>query len=132
MFQADAPDARRIPPHDLLGVTVILLSCFYKEKEFIRVGLHFVVVGRAHLSQGPFTYCLLENQIGVQHLSIVLIAGGVLRELRVRHPRAQRSATRAGMHARGTHGPTAIDAALVAVCAHTELLCMRARLAADL
>lgn len=37
VFQADAPDSRRIPPHDLLGVTVILLSCFYKEKEFIRV-----------------------------------------------------------------------------------------------
>mmetsp|Transcript_18840 Transcript_18840/g.42103 ORF Transcript_18840/g.42103 Transcript_18840/m.42103 type:complete len:155 (-) Transcript_18840:1781-2245(-) len=40
VFQADAPDARRIPPHDLLGVTVILLSCFYKEKEFIRVGYY--------------------------------------------------------------------------------------------
>ena len=32
VFQADAPDPRRIPTHDVLGVTVILLSCFYHEK----------------------------------------------------------------------------------------------------
>ena len=37
VFQAEAPDPRRIPPHDILGVTVILLSCFYHDKEFIRV-----------------------------------------------------------------------------------------------
>ena len=40
VFQADAPDPRAIPMHDLLGVTVILLSCFYKEREFIRVGYY--------------------------------------------------------------------------------------------
>lgn len=40
VFQAEAPDPRRIPPHDILGVTVILLSCFYHEKEFIRVGYY--------------------------------------------------------------------------------------------
>merc|ERR1711998_323775 len=33
VFQADPPDA-------LLGVTVILLSCFYKDQEFIRVGYY--------------------------------------------------------------------------------------------
>ena len=32
VFQAEAPDPRRIPTHDILGVTVILLSCFYHEK----------------------------------------------------------------------------------------------------
>lgn len=37
VFQAEAPDPRRIPPNDILGVTVILLSCCYNEKEFIRV-----------------------------------------------------------------------------------------------
>ena len=37
VFQAEAPDPRRIPPNDILGVTVILLSCSYNEKEFIRV-----------------------------------------------------------------------------------------------
>ena len=40
VFQADAPDPRRIPPHDLIGVTVILLSCYYKEREFIRIGYY--------------------------------------------------------------------------------------------
>ena len=40
VFQADAPDPRRIPPQDLIGVTVILLSCFYKEREFIRIGYY--------------------------------------------------------------------------------------------
>mmetsp|Transcript_27382 Transcript_27382/g.64674 ORF Transcript_27382/g.64674 Transcript_27382/m.64674 type:complete len:210 (-) Transcript_27382:194-823(-) len=40
VFQAEAPDPRRIPTHDILGVTVILLSCFYHEKEFIRIGYY--------------------------------------------------------------------------------------------
>uniref|UniRef100_A0A7S2NQ03 Histone chaperone n=1 Tax=Haptolina brevifila TaxID=156173 RepID=A0A7S2NQ03_9EUKA len=40
VFQAEPPDARRIPSHDLLGVTVILLSCFYRDREFIRVGYY--------------------------------------------------------------------------------------------
>ena len=29
-----------IPPEDLLGVTVVLITCSYKEKEFIRVGYY--------------------------------------------------------------------------------------------
>eukprot|EP00316_Scyphosphaera_apsteinii_P022515 CAMPEP_0119313722 /NCGR_PEP_ID=MMETSP1333-20130426/30144_1 /TAXON_ID=418940 /ORGANISM="Scyphosphaera apsteinii, Strain RCC1455" /LENGTH=153 /DNA_ID=CAMNT_0007318633 /DNA_START=83 /DNA_END=541 /DNA_ORIENTATION=+ len=40
VFQGDPPDARIIPPHDLLGVTVILLSCFYHDREFIRIGYY--------------------------------------------------------------------------------------------
>jgi hypothetical protein len=40
LCQADAPDAARIPPADLLGVTVILLSCHFRDKEFIRVGYY--------------------------------------------------------------------------------------------
>ena len=40
VFQAEPPDPRRIPAHDLLGVTVILLSCFYREREFILVGYY--------------------------------------------------------------------------------------------
>jgi len=40
VFQADPPDPARIPANDLLGVTVILLSCFYKGREFIRVGYY--------------------------------------------------------------------------------------------
>lgn len=40
VFQADPPDPRRIPAQDLLGVTVILLSCFFRDKEFIRIGYY--------------------------------------------------------------------------------------------
>ena len=41
VFQADLhdPDGGS-PPQDLLGVTVVLLSCFYKDREFIRVGYY--------------------------------------------------------------------------------------------
>jgi len=39
-FEAPAPDPTKIPKHDLLGVTVVLLTCSYKGKEFIRVGYY--------------------------------------------------------------------------------------------
>mmetsp|Transcript_24147 Transcript_24147/g.60152 ORF Transcript_24147/g.60152 Transcript_24147/m.60152 type:complete len:197 (-) Transcript_24147:129-719(-) len=38
--QADAPDPSKIPPEDLLGVTVVILSCHYREKEFVRIGYY--------------------------------------------------------------------------------------------
>lgn len=38
--QVDAPDVSLIPPNDLLGVTVVLLTCSYRGKEFIRVGYY--------------------------------------------------------------------------------------------
>ena len=40
VFQAEPPDPNAIPMQDLLGVTVILLSCFYRDREFIRVGYY--------------------------------------------------------------------------------------------
>lgn len=39
-FTADPPQASSIPPSDILGVTVILLTCAYDDKEFIRVGYY--------------------------------------------------------------------------------------------
>src|SRR3569833_2438061 len=38
VFEADAPNTKRIPDAELLGVTVILLTCSYDDREFIRVG----------------------------------------------------------------------------------------------
>ena len=35
--QADAPDHSKIPGKDLLGATVVLISCSYHGQEFIRV-----------------------------------------------------------------------------------------------
>jgi len=39
-FTADPPQASSIPASDILGVTVILLTCAYDDKEFIRVGYY--------------------------------------------------------------------------------------------
>eukprot|EP00906_Rhabdomonas_costata_P003539 RCo005394 len=40
VLTAPAPDHTKIPPADVLGVTVILLICTYKDQEFIRVGYY--------------------------------------------------------------------------------------------
>lgn len=40
VFEADPPDTKRIPDADILGVTVILLTCAYDGREFVRVGYY--------------------------------------------------------------------------------------------
>ena len=40
VFVADPPDLKRIPSSEILGVTVILLSCSYDGREFVRVGYY--------------------------------------------------------------------------------------------
>ena len=40
IFEADAPDLKRIPASEILGVTVILLTCSYDNREFVRVGYY--------------------------------------------------------------------------------------------
>ena len=40
IFEADAPDLKRIPASEIIGVTVILLTCSYDEREFVRVGYY--------------------------------------------------------------------------------------------
>ncbi|CAI7659174.1 Histone chaperone asf1 [Penicillium manginii] len=40
IFEADAPDLKRIPASEILGVTVILLTCSYDGREFVRVGYY--------------------------------------------------------------------------------------------
>ena len=40
ILQADAPDPASIPNSDVLGVTVILVTCSYRDKEFVRVGYY--------------------------------------------------------------------------------------------
>lgn len=39
-FEADAPDLSKIPNTEIVGVTVILLSCAYDDREFVRVGYY--------------------------------------------------------------------------------------------
>ena len=38
--QANSPDSSKLPAQDVVGVTVILLTCSYKDQEFIRVGYY--------------------------------------------------------------------------------------------
>ncbi|KAG5926808.1 Histone chaperone asf1 [Claviceps africana] len=40
LFEADSPNIARIPDGDILGVTVILLTCAYDGREFVRVGYY--------------------------------------------------------------------------------------------
>ena len=40
IFEADPPDLKRIPASEILGVTVILLTCSYDNREFVRVGYY--------------------------------------------------------------------------------------------
>ena len=40
VLQADAPDVEKLPKDQLLGVTVVLVTCRYKEREFVRVGYY--------------------------------------------------------------------------------------------
>ncbi|EFX00796.1 histone chaperone [Grosmannia clavigera kw1407] len=40
IFEADPPDMKRIPDAEILGVTVILLTCAYDDREFVRVGYY--------------------------------------------------------------------------------------------
>ena len=40
VFQADPPDPSKLPPTDIVGVTVILLTCAYRGAEFLRVGYY--------------------------------------------------------------------------------------------
>eukprot|EP00998_Keelungia_sp_KM082_P009421 NODE_5598_length_688_cov_9.467023_g5575_i0.p1 GENE.NODE_5598_length_688_cov_9.467023_g5575_i0~~NODE_5598_length_688_cov_9.467023_g5575_i0.p1 ORF type:complete len:174 (+),score=33.24 NODE_5598_length_688_cov_9.467023_g5575_i0:57-578(+) len=38
VLEADAPDVSQIPPESVVGITALLLTCSYKEQEFLRVG----------------------------------------------------------------------------------------------
>jgi hypothetical protein len=40
VFEADSPDIKRIPDAEIIGVTVILLTCAYDGREFVRVGYY--------------------------------------------------------------------------------------------
>eukprot|EP01135_Chromosphaera_perkinsii_P005183 Nk52_evm1s322 gene=Nk52_evmTU1s322 len=40
VFEAAPPDTSKIPEEDVLGVTVVLVTCSYREQEFIRVGYY--------------------------------------------------------------------------------------------
>lgn len=40
IFEAEPPNTSKIPDAEILGVTVILLTCAYDSREFVRVGYY--------------------------------------------------------------------------------------------
>jgi hypothetical protein len=40
VFQAPCPDVSKIPVNDLIGVTVVLITCSYRSHEFLRIGYY--------------------------------------------------------------------------------------------
>ncbi|KAJ8901669.1 hypothetical protein NDN08_003875 [Rhodosorus marinus] len=40
VLEVDPPEPKLIPSQDLVGVTIILLTCSYREREFLRVGYY--------------------------------------------------------------------------------------------
>lgn len=40
LFEADPPNLSKLPPSEIIGVTVILLTCSYDGREFVRVGYY--------------------------------------------------------------------------------------------
>ncbi|XP_064386483.1 histone chaperone asf1-like [Halichondria panicea] len=40
VFQADAPNTEKLPSDDVVGVTVVLLTCSYLSAEFVRIGYY--------------------------------------------------------------------------------------------
>jgi len=40
VFQADPPDPAKIPGNDVIGVTAVILTCGFRDREFVRVGYY--------------------------------------------------------------------------------------------
>lgn len=55
VLQADPPAIDRLPRDDVLGVTVVLVTCSYREREFVRVGyyLNNMYTGEYDEETGP-------------------------------------------------------------------------------
>ena len=44
ILEADPPDYQKIANNDLIGVTVILITCSYMENEFVQIGYYVSIV----------------------------------------------------------------------------------------
>ena len=78
VLQADGPDPSKLPPEDLLGVTVVLVTCSYKEREFVRVG--YYVNNEYHDPNAPPTLTEgeepppLPNPVPLEHIQRQILA----------------------------------------------------------
>ena len=61
-FQADPPKPDLIPSTDVVGVTVVLLTCSFKDQEFIRVGYYVNTdYGDPEMRENPPQQVILEQ-----------------------------------------------------------------------
>lgn len=71
VFEAGAPNPAKIPAAETVGVTVVLLTCSYRNQEFIKIG-YFILNEYVdqELKENPPAepkYDLLRRSIDVQH-----------------------------------------------------------------
>lgn len=52
ILQTPHPDPAKIPDDDIVGATVIMIQCFYKNREFIRIGYYLSHEYTAELGEG--------------------------------------------------------------------------------
>merc|ERR1712013_496429 len=75
-FEAPAPDPKDIPNRDLLDVTVVLLTCSYRDEEFIRIGY--------------YVHNEYEEQIDLEDASLVVDPEKIKRNILADKPRVTR------------------------------------------
>ncbi|GMM36647.1 nucleosome assembly factor [Saccharomycopsis crataegensis] len=69
LFQADPPSPELIPASELVSVTVILLSCSYRDREFVRVGYYVNnEYDTEELRENP------PNKVQVEHVNRNILA----------------------------------------------------------
>jgi histone chaperone ASF1 len=78
ILQADAPDISQIPHEDILGVTVVLVTCSYREKEFVRVGYY---VNNEYEYDEPIILCDDEQATLVTTTTTATAAAGPTKKL---------------------------------------------------
>ena len=62
LFEADPPKVASIPSDEIVGVTVILLSCSYDGREFVRVGYYVNnAYNDAELTENPPAKPVIEK-----------------------------------------------------------------------
>ena len=71
VLQADAPLPQHLPPDDILGVTVVLVTCSYKEREFVRVGYY---VNNELLGHDPETPAPVYPQLDLKQVQRAILA----------------------------------------------------------
>lgn len=68
VLTAEAPSVHLIPVKDLVGVTVVLITCSYREKEFVRIGYY---VNNEYYHASPLDYQRHATAAATAHATAV-------------------------------------------------------------